>query len=68
MEKTIIMVAHGNVGKIAQAFNVSKALVSLSLRGHRLGDRAKKIRHVALTEYDGVEMMPVNKSDKKKSL
>jgi len=57
----MIMVEHGNVKKIAKAFNCSLALVSLSLRGHRMGERAKKIRHVALTQYDGVEMVPVEK-------
>lgn len=61
MEKTIIMVEHGGLKKIAKAFNCTSAMVSMSLRGHRTGELAKKIRHVALTQYDGMEMMPVEK-------
>jgi len=62
MEKTIILVHRGNTKKIAAAFGVTKSMVSMSLRGHRMGELAKKIRHVALTQYGGVEMEPVNKT------
>ncbi len=65
MEETIIMVGHGNVGKIAKVFDVTKAMVSMSLRGRRKGDLAKKIRHVALTQFGGVEMKPVKNDTNK---
>ena len=62
MDKTIIMVEYGSLKKIAKVFKVSVPMVSMSLRGHRMGELAKKIRHVALTQYGGVEMEPVNKT------
>ncbi|GEM_PF-1268130 len=65
MEKTIIMVRHGKVKEIAKVFGISKTAVSLALRGHRKNDLTKKIRHVALTQFDGVEMQQVKKESKK---
>jgi len=59
MKETIIMVGHGKMQKIAQAFGVSEAMVSMSLRAKRKGDLAIKIRHVALTQYGGTEMQAV---------
>lgn len=59
----MIMVAHGNMGKMANIFKCSIQFVSLALKGRRDSDLAKKIRHVALTQYDGVEMKPVEKDN-----
>lgn len=61
----MVMVEHGKMQEIAKAFGCTVAMVSYSLKGRRNGEMAKKIRHVALTQYDGVEMIPVQKSDKK---
>ena len=47
-------------------FDISKAMVSMSLRGKRNGELAKKIRHTALEQYGGVEMKPVNKDTNEK--
>lgn len=58
--RNIIMVRYGGVRKLAKVFGVSEAYVSKSLRGHAGGDRARKIRHVALTQMDGMEMEQVN--------
>ncbi len=62
MDKTtrIIMVKYGSVRKLAKVFGLSEAYVSKSLRGHTGGDKARKIRHVALTQFDGVIMQEVN--------
>lgn len=61
-KKVLIKVPHGGVGKIANALSCSKGLVSLVLGGRDVAsETAKKIRHVALTQYDGVEMKPVEK-------
>lgn len=57
------MVRYGGVRKLAKVFGVSEAYVSKSLRGHAGGDRARKIRHVALTQFEGVEMEPADKSE-----
>ncbi len=66
MEQTIIMVGHGKVSEIAKVFGCTNGMVSLSLRDRRKGDLAKKIRHVALTQFDGVEMKPVKKDTNNK--
>jgi predicted transcriptional regulator len=59
MEQTIIMVEHGKANEIARALNVSKAMVSMSLKGKVNSKKAQKIRYVALKEYEGVEMKAV---------
>lgn len=64
MEQTIIMVGHGKAQEIAKVFNITKAMVSMSLRGKRKGEKAKKIRHVALNQFGGVEMKPIDKDEK----
>lgn len=55
------MVDYGVVRKLAKAFNISESYVSRALRYDRDGDRAKKIRHVALTQYDGLEMESIKR-------
>lgn len=62
MEKTIIMVPHGKVVEIAKVLGISKAMVSHSLRGQKNNELAKKIRHVALEQYDGVIMKQVGRN------
>ena len=62
----MIVVPYGKMREIAKAFGVDESMVSKSLRNKRNGDLAKKIRHVALTQFDGVEMQQVNKTDTKK--
>lgn len=65
MEETIIiMVGHGKVREIARVFKITESMVSMSLRGKRDTELAKKIRHVALTQYGGVEMKPVKRNTK----
>lgn len=60
----MIMVEHGGVRKLAKAFNVSEAMISLSLRGKRTGELAKKIRHVAKEQYGGVEMQAISSENR----
>ena len=61
MEETMIMVGHGKMQEIAKVFGISESMVSKSLRGHRKGSLAKKIRYVALTQFGGREMQAVAK-------
>ncbi len=56
----IIMVKHGVQDAIAKVMNCTPQYVSLALNGHRTNGKAIKIRHIALTQYKGVEMQPVN--------
>jgi hypothetical protein len=65
-KKTLIKVPRGGVRKIARALNCSEGLVSLALNGSTDKGLTDKIRHVALTQYDGEEMKPVEKSQKDK--
>ncbi len=65
MKKTIILVHRGKAKEIVKVFGVTKGMVSSSLRGHRNSELAKKIRHVALTQYGGVELEPVNRDSEK---
>lgn len=57
----MISVGHGKAKEIAKVFGVSTGMVSMSLKGKRNGALALKIRYVALTQYDGVELTPVEK-------
>lgn len=57
----MIMVEQGKIQEIAKAFGCHYSMVSHALKGNRNSPLAKKIRHVALTQYDGVEMVPVEK-------
>lgn len=58
-KKTVIMVGYGKVRKIAYVFGCSESMVSKSLHGHKNNELAVKIRHVALTQFGGIEMQPV---------
>jgi predicted transcriptional regulator len=55
-----ILIEHGKRKEIAKAFGVSGAAVTLALHGLRTGDLSRKIRHVAKTQYNGVELIPNN--------
>lgn len=57
----MIKVEHGKMQDIAKAFDCSVSMVGHALKGRRNSPLVKKIRHVALTQYDGVEMVPVEK-------
>lgn len=59
MVPNIIKVESGKLEEIMKVFKVSKPYVSMALNGKRNGELAKKIRHVALTQYDGQEFQPV---------
>lgn len=58
--KSIIKIPYGKLGELAGIFNVSRQTVSTCLNG-RGGNtaRSKKIRHTALTQYDGQEFTPM---------
>jgi hypothetical protein len=68
MEKKNLMIAvgYGKVRKIAKAFNCSESMVSKSLNGYKDNELSKKIRHVALTQFGGVEMQAVKKDTNEK--
>ncbi len=51
-----IWVPYGVGRKIAKIFGCSVIMVSLSLNGAKDTKLAKKIRHVALTQYGGKEI------------
>lgn len=55
-----ILIEHGKRKEIAKAFGVSGAAVTLALHGLRTGELSRKIRHVAKTQYNGVELIPNN--------
>jgi len=57
MQKTIIKMPRGNGIKLAKALRCSTVIVSLSLNGKKRTALARKIRHVALTQYDGQEFI-----------
>jgi hypothetical protein len=60
--KNRIIVAHGANGKIAKAFGVTNAMVGKALHGRGDSDLSKKIRYVAITQYEGqeVQLAPQN--------
>ncbi len=51
-----IWVPHGNVKKIAQAFECTPQMVNGALAGRKSSELAIKIRHVAITQYGGKEI------------
>ncbi len=61
----IILVKKGVQAKIALALNCTQPYVSLALKGRRTKGKALKIRHIALTEYDGLEV-PLTEEQKNK--
>jgi predicted transcriptional regulator len=61
-----IIVEHGVSIQIARMFGVTSAMVGKALHGKGNTELAKKIRHVALTQYGGKKIRFV-KTEKKKS-
>ena len=57
-KKTKIFVGYGKGRAIAEALNCSEVYVSMVFNGKapRYSSLARKIRHVALNEYNGVEI------------
>jgi len=55
-------VSHEQRLQLMKAFGVSKAVVSYALNGRRSNATSKRIRHVALTQYNGYEVAPVSKT------
>ncbi|MGE4585835.1 MAG: hypothetical protein AB7D05_00670 [Mangrovibacterium sp.] len=55
-EQNRIVVEYGKVTKIANVFKVTNAMVSKALRGKTNTALAKKIRQVAIKQYDGRKM------------
>ncbi len=51
-----IFVKHGVQHEIAKALECTPQYVSLALKGKRCRDKALKIRYVALSEFNGVEI------------
>lgn len=55
-----IRVPFGNTAKLAKVFGVTSSYVSQCLNGKKgNADKAKRIRHTALTQYDGKELVDV---------
>lgn len=59
-----IRVSGGKGKVIAKAFRCTPARVSQALNGKFDTELTRKIRHVALSEYDGIEMVPVKQTEK----
>lgn len=60
-----IFVKHGVQYDIARALDCSPQYVSLALKGRRQKDKALKIRYVALSQFDGVEVALTEEQKKK---
>ncbi len=58
---TKIIVPHGSGKKLSKIFKCSEGTVSDALSGHYDSELSKKIRHVALTQFEGVEMAIIKK-------
>ena len=67
MEKGFIKVAQGDVTKLAKVFNCTTVMVSYSLNYTKNTKLAKKIRYVAMTQYNGKEYILKNDNKKEKS-
>lgn len=59
-----IEVRHGDKLKIARVFNVTSSMVGASLNGRRSSELAKKIRFVAMSQYNGKMMQAVPPTSK----
>ncbi len=58
---TKIIVPYGSRRKMSKIFKCSEGTISDALSGHYDSELTKKIRHVALTQFEGVEMAPIKK-------
>lgn len=52
-KKERIILPHGVGTKLAKVFGCTPAMVSNALNGNRESELARKIRHVAVTQYGG---------------
>lgn len=57
-EKKRIWLPQGNTKKIAALFGCTSQMVSRSTAGVVDSELAKKIRHVAMKDFDGIEITP----------
>ncbi|MDD4747121.1 MAG: hypothetical protein RBR35_07125 [Salinivirgaceae bacterium] len=67
MEKklNLIKIPHGKGRRLARIFGCTPARVSQALNGNLPDNElTKKIRYVALTQYDGVELESVTSKNK----
>lgn len=62
--QTRITVEHCKQKDIAKAFKCTTSMVSKALRGKKNTELAKRIRYVALTQYDGQEMQIIPQKKK----
>jgi hypothetical protein len=51
-----IIVEYGKVNKIASTMNCTRVMVSKALNYHKNSPLARKIRHVAVTQFGGKEL------------
>jgi len=51
-----IIVEYGKVNQIADAMNCTRVMVSKSLNYHKNSPLARKIRYIAVTQFDGKEI------------
>lgn len=59
-----ILVVHGDRKKLMQKLNTTYPTVRGALSGNSDSEISKKIRHLALTEFNGVEMASVDNTNK----
>lgn len=60
-----ILVKKGVQTQIAEVMTCSQPYVSLALKGLRHKDKALKIRHIAISQFNGLEI-PLTEEQKKK--
>lgn len=60
-----ILVKKGVQAQIAKVMECTQPYVSLALKGRRNKNKAIRIRHVALSQFDGLEI-PLTEEQKKK--
>lgn len=59
----LIKVSKEDRQKLMKIFGVGKGTISMALNGYRDSETSKKIRHTALTQFNGIELAPVTKDD-----
>lgn len=52
-KKEKIIIPHGQQAKLAEVFGCTQGMVANALNYNRDSDLAKRIRHVALTQFGG---------------
>lgn len=51
-----IVVEYGQVNKIAKSMNCTRVMVSKALNYHKNSPLARKIRYIAINQFDGKEV------------